>query len=42
MTVILLSSSLVGPLLIHVGTLLDRCPWYMPQNAALGSMRREL
>lgn len=42
MTVILLSSSLVGPLLIHVGTLLDRCPWYMPQNTALGSMRREL
>ena len=29
LTVILLSSSLVGPLLIHVGTLVDRCPWYM-------------
>ena len=42
MTVILLSSSLAGPLLIHVGTLLDRCPWYMPQNTTLGSMRREL
>jgi hypothetical protein len=32
-TVILVSSVLVGSLLIHVGTLVDRCPaWYMRQN----------
>ena len=29
MTVILLSSSLVGPLLIHVDTFVDRLSWYM-------------
>ena len=35
MTVILLSSIRVGPLLIHVLTLFDRCPWYMRQNKSV-------
>ncbi len=35
MTVILLSSIRVGPLLIHVFTLVDRCPWYMRQNKSV-------
>ena len=35
MTVILLSSIRDGPLLIHVGTLVDRCPWYMRQNKSV-------
>jgi len=35
LTVILLSSIRVGPLLNHVGTLLDRCPWYMRQNKSV-------
>ena len=34
-TVILLSSIRVGPLLIHVFTLVDRCPWYMRQNKSV-------
>ena len=34
-TVILLSSIRVRPLLNHVGTLLDRCPWYMRQNKSV-------
>ena len=34
-TVILLSSSLAGPLLIHVGTLVDRCSWYMRQHKSV-------
>ena len=35
MTVILLSSIRDGPLLIHVGTLVDRRPWYMRQNKSV-------
>ena len=35
MTVILLSSSLAGPLLIHVDTFVDRCPWYMRQHKSV-------
>ena len=31
-TVILLSSSRAGPLLIHVNAFVDRCPWYMRQK----------
>ena len=31
LTVILLSSIRVGPLLNHVDTLVDRCQWYMRQ-----------
>ena len=32
LTVILLSSSRAGPLLIHVNAFVDRCPWYMRQK----------
>jgi hypothetical protein len=32
LTVILLSSIRAGPLLNHVGTLVDRCSWYMRQK----------
>ena len=31
-TVILVSSIRAGPLLNQVGTLVDRCPWYMRQK----------
>ena len=34
-TVKLLSSIRVGPLLIHVDTLVDRCSWYMRQHKSV-------
>ena len=35
LTVILLSSIRAGPLLNHVGTLVDRWPWYMRENKSV-------